>query len=81
MLESRPTADEAGFVLIVRSVLLSQDTSDKCLEILDECGFIAKTGIRVVDLCNIPQGMTGLELESYVRKHGAEICGPHREAA
>src|SRR5260221_13936260 len=70
MLESRAAADDGGFLLVVRSVLLSREEADTCVEILRECGFIAKTGCRVVNFCNIPESLKGPELERWLREHG-----------
>jgi hypothetical protein len=48
---------------------------DRCIEILGECGYLPPGTVRVVDLGRIPRGLNAKELESYLRKHGAETCG------
>ena len=48
---------------------------DRCIQILGECGFLPTGPVGVVDLGNIPNGLNAKELESYLRKHGAETCG------
>ena len=52
--------------------------SDRCIEILNECGFISPSGITVVHLRDIPKGLNASETESLLRKEGAKICGPRR---
>lgn len=48
---------------------------DRCLQILEECGFLHRY-ITMVNLCAIPQGLTEEERERFLRKRGAEICYP-----
>ena len=54
-----------------RSLALDQD---RCVEILRECGHL-RSGTMCVNLGRVPRGLNAKELESYLRKHGAETCG------
>jgi len=55
--------------------------SDRCVEILPECGFLRDgTRFAVVQLCGIPDGLNARELEKFLRENGAEICGSGRHA-
>lgn len=53
---------------------LALDTN-RCVDILRECGFLPKTRFLVVSLTGIPDGLNAKELEHYLRKDGARICG------
>jgi hypothetical protein len=48
---------------------------DRCIEILGECGFLPTVRFVVLNFMNIPYGLTAKELEQYLRKNGAQICG------
>ena len=49
---------------------------DTCVDILRECGFLPTgLGIGFVDLIHLPDGLNAVELERFLRKNGAEICG------
>jgi hypothetical protein len=48
---------------------------DRCVQILDECGFLPIGPFGVVHLSGIPDGLSAKELENYLRKNGAESCG------
>ncbi len=75
----RPTDEKRGNLLVVCLVGwgLALD-QDRCLQILDECGFL-RTGPRLglVNLCQIPGGLSAEELERYLRENGAETRGFH----
>jgi hypothetical protein len=47
-----------------------------CVEILRQCGCIPNSEIALVDLFRIPEGLDAVELERYLREHGADLCGP-----
>jgi hypothetical protein len=51
---------------------------DRCLQILDECGYLPTcNGLFLVNLLNIPNGLNADELERYLREHGSELLpGP-----
>jgi hypothetical protein len=66
-------ANGPSFVVVASCVTLALD-SDTCLAILKECGFVPTSGIRVVNLCKIPPGLNADEIETYLRKNGAELC-------
>jgi hypothetical protein len=48
---------------------------DRCMQILRECGHLPTGPVGVVNLGQIPDGLNAEELERYLRKDGAEICG------
>jgi hypothetical protein len=48
---------------------------DTCLRVLREGGFPAASAVAIVDLCEIPVGLTARETEEFVRENGAKICG------
>jgi len=49
--------------------------SDRCIEILNESGFIPPSGVTLAHLCDIPKGLNASETESFLRREGAKICG------
>jgi hypothetical protein len=55
-----------------RGLALDQD---RCIQILRECGFLTTGPVGVVNLGQIPDGLNTKELERFLRKDGAEICG------
>jgi hypothetical protein len=61
--------------VVGRQLALDEDT---CLRILRECGFLPTQRFGVVSLANIPEGLNANETESFLRKNGAEMCGPKR---
>jgi hypothetical protein len=69
------SAGDAGLLLVMSSVTLELDSED-CVRILQECGYLAPSGPRFVDLLKIPDGLNADETERYLRKHGAELCTP-----
>jgi hypothetical protein len=46
--------------------------SDRCIDILGECGFLPTGPVGLVDLCQIPDCLNAEELERFLREHGAE---------
>jgi len=48
---------------------------DRCIQILDECGFLPKGIIDIVDFGKIPEGLDAKDLERFLRKSGAELTG------
>lgn len=48
---------------------------DRCIEILDESGFLTTGPCGLVNLGNVPMGLNAEETERFVREHAAEICG------
>ena len=52
---------------------------DRCIEILGECGFLPTVRFVVLNYMNIPDGLNTKELEQYLRRNGAEICGFGRD--
>ena len=51
----------------------------RCIEILRECGFLPGTRFLVLHFGGIPDGLNAKELEQYLRKNGAQICGTVRD--
>jgi hypothetical protein len=52
---------------------------DRCIEILREGGFLPSTRFGVLHFCGIPDGLNAKELERYLRRNGARICGTGRD--
>ena len=52
---------------------------DRCIEILGECGFLPTVRFVVLNFMNIPDGLNTKELEQYLRRNGAQICGTGRD--
>ena len=52
---------------------------DRCIEILGECGFLPTVRFVVLNYMNIPDGLNTKELEQYLRRNGAQICGTGRD--
>ncbi len=73
-LEHRAVANEQmGLIVRVFSVDTVGLPIDRCSEILRECGFLRRdTGL--IDFTKIPKGLSAVELEGYIRKHGDAIC-------
>jgi hypothetical protein len=40
---------------------------------------VATSGIGLVDLCKIPDGLNAGEIETYLRRNGAELCTPRSQ--
>jgi hypothetical protein len=60
---------------IIASCAFGRLNEDRCLQILEECGFLhAQTDL--VNLWAIPQGLTEEEVERFLRKRGVELCFP-----
>ena len=52
---------------------------DRCIEILDECGFLPRTRFGVLSFCGIPDGLNAKELETFLRRNGASTRGSGQE--
>ncbi len=48
---------------------------DRCIQILDECGFLPTGPVGLVNLLGIPDGLNEEELERFLREDGAETRG------
>ena len=48
---------------------------DRCIEILGECGFLPTVRFIVLNFMGIPEGLNAKELEQYLRRNRAQICG------
>jgi hypothetical protein len=49
--------------------------SDRCVDILGECGFLPAGRFGIVSLCGIPDGLNAKELEKYLRTYGTQAPG------
>ena len=64
------TADGKSRILVVvvpAGLGLALD-QDRCIAILDECGFLPTRGVGVVDLGKIPKGLNAEELERFLSR-------------
>ena len=59
------------WVLIKAGYGLAID-QERCIEILDECGFLPTGRFGVVNFLGIPDGLNAEELERYLRTNGAQ---------
>ena len=77
-LESRfglgPETEQLLMVVTAAGRRLALD-QDRCIQILRERGFLPTGPVGVVNLGQIPDGLDAKELEKFLRKDGAEICG------
>jgi hypothetical protein len=65
-----------SLLLIVRNAGLGLVLdSDRCVQILGECGFLPTDPVGIVNLGQIPNGLNAEELETYLREDGAKTCG------
>jgi hypothetical protein len=50
---------------------------EACMDVLSECGFVyTGSGVGLVNLLHLPEGLNAKDLERFLREHGPEICGP-----
>lgn len=49
--------------------------SNKCIDILGECGFLPTGPVGLVNLGQIPEGLNAEELARFLREDGAETRG------
>src|SRR5579864_2180360 len=65
------------FLVVVEDAGRRRGLDDKtCIQILDESGFLRTSGVVLVDLHDIPSGLSAEETKRFLREHGATICGP-----
>jgi hypothetical protein len=78
MLEAREAESQENQVIlrVMRADRELALSSDECVQILRECHYLPVGPCGVVDLGHIPDGLNAEELERYLRKHGASLCGP-----
>jgi hypothetical protein len=48
---------------------------DRCVQILDECGFLPTARFGVLDFCGIPDGLSAEELEKFLRERARKTEG------
>ena len=51
---------------------------DACVRILDEAGFLASNGCAMVNLCDVPDGLSVEETKRFLREDGDHLCYPRR---
>jgi hypothetical protein len=61
-------------IVVVSKAGTPQAFQDRCMQILEECGFLPAIG--VVNIGAIPGGLSAEELERFLREDGAQICSP-----
>ena len=49
---------------------------DSCVQILDEAGFLPSSGWGMVNLCNVPDGLTAKETKRFLQEYGTGVCHP-----
>lgn len=64
-----------GIVVVMSDVIGRGLDDDTCLQILGEGGFPRAGAVGMVDLCEIPGGLSAKETEIFIRENGAKICG------
>ena len=68
--------DRERFVVILDGAGSTRVLSnDDCIQILDQAGFLARSGSCIVDFTVIPRGLNAKEEETFVRENGAQLCG------
>ena len=66
--------DRERFVVILDGAGSTRALSDdRCIQILDEAGLLHTSGFGVVDLTQIPNGLSAKETERFLRESGAEL--------
>ena len=60
-------------VIVSRSGWCLALDRDRCMEILNECGYL-RGGMGIIDFLHFPLGLTAQEMEAFLRERGAEIC-------
>ena len=69
-----PETEQLLLVVTAAGRVLALD-QDRCTQILRECGFLPTGPVGLVNLGQIPDGLNAEELERFLRKDGADICG------
>ena len=69
-----PETEQLLMVVTAAGKRLALD-QDRCVQILRESGFLPTGPVGVVNLGAIPEGLNAEDLERFLRKDGAEICG------
>ena len=71
--------DRERFVVILDGAGSTRALSDdRCIQILDEAGLLHTGGFGVVDLTQIPNGLSAKETERFLRESGAELSSSRR---
>lgn len=71
--------DRERFVVILDGAGSTRALSDdRCIQILDEAGLLHTGGFGVVDLTQIPNGLSAKETEMFLRESGAQLSGSRR---
>jgi hypothetical protein len=66
-----------GIVMVVSAAAWRHALDvETCMKILRECGLVPTgPGIGLVNLLHLPEGLNAVELERFLREHGAELRG------
>ena len=71
--------DRERFIVILDGAGSTRALSDdRCIQILDEAGLLHTGGSGVVDLTQIPNGLSAKETERFLRESGAELSSSRR---
>jgi hypothetical protein len=71
--------DRERFVVILDGAVSKRALSDdRCIQILDEAGLLHSSGVEVVDLTQIPNGLSAKETERFLRESGAKLSSSRR---
>jgi hypothetical protein len=72
--------NEPRFLLIVTGAGSPPDSlHDEYVKILDEAGFLEKSGFCKIDFTLLPRGLTVKETKRFLRENGDRICGARAE--
>ena len=75
-LEHRTGVDKPPpFVILLRAGHNLALDMDRCIEILEECGFAVRGGMSMLNFLGIPYCLNAVQLERHLREHASEICG------
>ena len=69
-----PESEQLLMVVTAAGKRLALD-QDRCIQILRESGFLPTGPVGLVNLGQIPDGLNAEELERFLRKDGADVCG------
>jgi hypothetical protein len=67
--------NQRRFRVLLDSVGMRGLSNDRCIQILQECGFLNTGLVGIADFTQIPNGLNANETERFVRDNGARICG------
>jgi hypothetical protein len=74
-LEERFGVSKKHRLLVIISVSGQALDSKRCIQILDESGFVRSSGLTVVRFLDLPDGLDERETERFLRDEGHKITG------